>query len=133
MKPRPSTTQAILEVLSDRQRHTVTEIHRAVGPCRLNSRISELRKQVKPDGLTILCHHIAGESGPASYLYELVPLVEGDVSLPAASPSTSGAAKPDRPDHGVSLGGAAAHAQLSIFNAGSERSALARGAEGIAA
>lgn len=67
-----SQNERILEVLADRQPHTVTEIHKRAGTCRLNSRISELRKKVQADGLDIVCrrnHDLP--SGPDAYTYQL--------------------------------------------------------------
>lgn len=87
-----SQTSRILALLSDRRPHRVPEIHRVVGTCRLNSRIAELRPRLKPDGLTIVCRHIEGLSGPEAYEYTLMPLEE--VEAPASSTSSSGTGHP---------------------------------------
>lgn len=67
-----SQNDRILAVLADRRPHTVTEIHERAGTCRLNSRISELRKKLRADGLDIECkrnHELP--SGPDAYTYQL--------------------------------------------------------------
>lgn len=67
-----SQNERILEVLADRKPHTVTEIHERAGTCRLNSRISELRKRVRTEGLDIVCrrdHDLP--LGPDAYTYQL--------------------------------------------------------------
>lgn len=47
-----SQCAAISEVLRDGDWHSIQEIHAIVGPCRLNSRIAELRSR----GHNIICH-----------------------------------------------------------------------------
>jgi hypothetical protein len=58
-----SQTQRILEYLSDGQEHEMRDVHRAVGFCRLNSRVSELRKR----GHRIECRKAGGE-----YFYRML-------------------------------------------------------------
>lgn len=63
---RPSTQLSqcdrILRVLSDGRPHSMQEIHRLVGFCRLNSRVAELRKR----GHRITCDKTGGR-----YVYRL--------------------------------------------------------------
>lgn len=67
---RPGSQNArILAVLDDEHWHTVSQIHSVVGPCRLNSRIAELRKK----GNAILCRRIPGKTGAEAYEYRLLP------------------------------------------------------------
>lgn len=68
---RPSQNKRILDVLADRGLHTVTEIHQRAGTSRLNSRVSELRHQLRPKGFDIECVRTGG-TGPDSYAYRLV-------------------------------------------------------------
>jgi hypothetical protein len=73
MKP-PSQNDRILAVLQDGQEHEMRDIHRVAGFCRLNSRVSELRKR----GLTITCRREG-----SSYYYRLVkPFVHVDRFFP---------------------------------------------------
>ena len=58
-----SQCKQILQVLSDGREHEMRDIHQAVGFCRLNSRVSELRSR----GHEIMCRR-AGEF----YFYRLV-------------------------------------------------------------
>lgn len=58
--------QRILRVLRDGRWHTTAEIHRRAGYSRLNSRISELRRQ----GQVIDCEHLPGKGmGARAYRY----------------------------------------------------------------
>lgn len=51
-----SQCDAILAVLKDGEWHTIDEIHRIVGPCRLNSRVAELRDPEKRWRRNVVCH-----------------------------------------------------------------------------
>jgi hypothetical protein len=62
-----SQNERILAVLWDGKPHTVPEIHRRAGTCRLNSRVSELRKR----GYGIECLHRSGRRGAGAYSYVL--------------------------------------------------------------
>lgn len=63
---RDSQAGRILYVLADGQFHTTSEIHRRAGSSRLNSRISDLRKQ----GKLIECEHIPHrKNGANAYRY----------------------------------------------------------------
>ena len=66
---RASQCDRILEVLSDGEPHSMEEIHRRVGTCRLNSRIAELRERFKRLGIpkTITC-----DKGGGRYIYQLI-------------------------------------------------------------
>lgn len=71
----PSQCDLILEFLSDGQRHDMRAIHAAVGFCRLNSRVSELRKR----GHNIVCDPAGGK-----YVYQLLLPEPEQLSLVAA-------------------------------------------------
>jgi hypothetical protein len=58
----PSQCSRIVAFLSDGREHSMSDIHRAVGFCRLNSRMSELRSR----GFGIECRRDGGD-----YLYTL--------------------------------------------------------------
>lgn len=58
-----SQCDRILDFLADGRRHSMEEIHEAVGFCRLNSRISELRKR----GHAIHC-----DRSHSRYVYQLL-------------------------------------------------------------
>jgi biotin operon repressor len=91
---KPNSQNArILRALSDGRFHTVANIHRKAGTSRLNSRISELRKQ----GFEIEHETVAGKTGSLGHRYrllnppsqtELARLVDlgihDDISLPRA-------------------------------------------------
>ncbi len=62
-----SQCQAILEVLRDGEFHSVRQIHAQAGYSRLNSRISELRKQ----GHAIECVRVPKLRGVDAYQYRL--------------------------------------------------------------
>jgi hypothetical protein len=68
-----SQNARILAVLWDGQRHTVPEIHRRAGGCRLNSRISELRRH----GCEIECDRDPRRKGAGAYGYRLVATPPG--------------------------------------------------------
>lgn len=69
---RPSQCSRILAVLADRRPHTVTEIHKRAGTSRLNSRVAELRRQLRSEGLTIECtRELGGPPNPDKYSYQL--------------------------------------------------------------
>lgn len=72
MKP-GSQTSRILSVLWDGKEHSVTEIHRRAGTSRLNSRISDLRKQ----GCVIECRRKPNRKGPSAYVYQLLSTPPG--------------------------------------------------------
>lgn len=59
----PSQNDRILAVLRDGREHEMRDIHREVGFCRMNSRISELRKR----GHVIECRRDGGD-----YIYRLL-------------------------------------------------------------
>jgi hypothetical protein len=63
-----SQTSRILAVLWDRREHSVPEIHRRAGTSRLNSRISDLRRQ----GYVIECRRRPHRKGASSYAYQLL-------------------------------------------------------------
>lgn len=63
-----SQCAAILEVLADREWHTVADVHRQAGYSRLNSRVSELRAR----GHDIECETTDGERAVDRYRYRLV-------------------------------------------------------------
>jgi hypothetical protein len=67
-----SQNSRILAVLWDRREHTVPEIHRRAGGSRLNSRISDLRKQ----GCEIECRRRPHRKGASAYAYRLVSAPE---------------------------------------------------------
>lgn len=71
-----TTTQnsRIYEVLKDERPHSVPEIHARAGTSRLNSRISDLRRWLSPQGKTIVCERVKGRTGAAAYQYTIVPL-----------------------------------------------------------
>jgi biotin operon repressor len=71
----------IVEFLSDCRPHSMQDVHRAVGFCRLNSRVSELRHR----GYQIECRREGGD-----YIYTLVSLAES-----SPSEATSVTAAPD--------------------------------------
>lgn len=81
----PSQNDRVLAVLLRKGGATTAEIHQEVGPCRLNSRVAELRKK----GWSIRCDHLAG-SGPGAYLYVLEDSAPGEHSrqVPAGTPVT---------------------------------------------
>jgi hypothetical protein len=64
-----SQTRAILEVLKDNEFHSVREIHAIAGYSRLNSRVSELRKQ----GHNIECVRVPASRSVDAYRYRLIP------------------------------------------------------------
>lgn len=64
-----SQASRILDVLKDGKSHSVPEIHRRAGTSRLNSRVSDLRKQ----GYNIVCERIPHAMGAAAYQYTLLP------------------------------------------------------------
>lgn len=68
---RLSQCDRILAFLADGEPHTMTRVHQAVGFCRLNSRVSELRKRG---------HRIECWRDGADYVYRLVSLGEGPSS-----------------------------------------------------
>lgn len=84
-----SQNERILALLSDRQPHRVPDIHRAVGTCRLNSRVAELRKRLRREGQTIVCRHLEG-TGAEAYEYQIVLLEKVKEPTPALA-SSSGA------------------------------------------
>jgi hypothetical protein len=76
-----SQNHRVLLALADHQWHTTAAIHRAVGPCRLNSRVAELRDR---HGFDIWCEQIPGRTGAHAFRYRLasdIPrhLVEDDL------------------------------------------------------
>lgn len=92
-----SQNDRILELLADRRPHRVPDIHQAVGTCRLNSRIAELRKRLRAEGLTIVCRHLPGLTGAEAYEYELTTLDErGAVGQDAVSGSARVVREPER-------------------------------------
>jgi len=74
-----SQNDRILAVLQDGRDHSVPEIHRIAGTCRLNSRIAELRKR----GHAITCFRIPNQTGAASYGYRLDVSGDSSGSLPS--------------------------------------------------
>ncbi len=58
-----SQCDRILEFLSDGREHEMRDIHRAVGFCRLNSRVAELRKRG---------HHIECRKTHREFFYTLL-------------------------------------------------------------
>jgi hypothetical protein len=70
---RRSQCSLIAAVLADREWHTTSEIHRACGFSRLNSRIAELRSTHSRWGMLIECRHIDGvQAGPDAQEYRFV-------------------------------------------------------------
>lgn len=63
-----SQLSRILDVLQDGKAHSVAEIHRRAGTSRLNSRISDLRK----DGYVIRCGTVKGATNSERYTYTLL-------------------------------------------------------------
>lgn len=63
-----SQLSRILDVLNDGKPHSVAEIHRRAGTSRLNSRISDLRK----DGYVIRCGTVKGATSSERYTYTLL-------------------------------------------------------------
>lgn len=112
MSRAPSQNDRILALLSDRQPHRVPDIHRAVGTCRLNSRVAELRKRLRSEGLTVICHHLGGV-GAEAYSYQITPLEEVKEPTPALA-SSSGAVSSDAR---ASDDGIAAPLQLELVTA----------------
>ena len=78
---RISQCDRILALLADGSEHEMRAIHNAIGFCRLNSRVAELRSR----GHNIVCRKQNGE-----YHYRLVTLEEGadERPLPAALSSS---------------------------------------------
>lgn len=77
----------IVRALSDGRWHTVANIHRAAGTCRLNSRISELRTR----GFVIEHDTVPGRSGSLGHRYRMVkaPLDISFVGVPPERPALS--------------------------------------------
>jgi len=77
-----SQCKQILQVLSDGREHEMRDIHQAVGFCRLNSRIAELRSR----GNQITCRRDG-----ASYFYKLEatgsPSPLASTGAPASNPA----------------------------------------------
>lgn len=122
----PSQNERILALLSDRQPHRVPDIHRAVGTCRLNSRVAELRKRLRREGQTIVCRHLSG-TGAEAYEYQIVPLDKPDagadkgavasaVSGSVRTPSglSSGATSSDPSGNAAAITAAAPLVQLTL-------------------
>jgi hypothetical protein len=69
--PVKSQCDKILEILQTGRTYTAADLHVLVGPCRLNSRVAELRQR----GHNIHCVRDGKPgSGPEHYLYTLIPL-----------------------------------------------------------
>ena len=67
---KPNSQNArILRVLGDGRWKTVATIHRKAGTCRLNSRISELRKK---HGYVIEHEKLPGQTGTSAHRYRLI-------------------------------------------------------------
>jgi len=75
-----SQCQQILHVLSDGREYEMRDIHRAVGFCRLNSRVAELRSR----GHEISCRR-EGQNYFYRLLNEAAPTKGGRPSLPERS------------------------------------------------
>lgn len=86
---RVSQNDRVLAALADGRWRTVPELHARVGPCRLNSRVAELRKR----GHRIECRTVAGRVGPARYEYRLVSGADGS-SPDAGAPGPHRASAP---------------------------------------
>jgi hypothetical protein len=69
-----SQSDRTLAVLADWRWHDIREIHAWVGPCRLNSRVAELRSRARRDGLGWTIEHSIRDG---HHGYQLVPLTEG--------------------------------------------------------
>lgn len=76
---RRSQCDRIAAVLADGRPHSMEEIHRIVGTCRLNSRIAELRKR---RGMNIVCDKSGGH-----YIYRLVEAVSETPAVMPADPA----------------------------------------------
>lgn len=83
-----SQCAAILDVLADRQWHTVADIHSRAGYSRLNSRVSELRDR----GHEIECETVEGDRAVDRYRYRLVasPRALADPDGPGLRPDVVG-------------------------------------------
>jgi Helix-turn-helix domain len=91
-----SQSAAILRVLRDGERHSVSEIHRLAGTSRLNSRVAGLRSQ----GYDIRCELAPSPSATERYGYRLVssPILSPEVAArstvdPAVTPDPAGSAQ----------------------------------------
>lgn len=100
-----SQSADLLALLSDGQPHEMRDIHRAIGFCRLNSRVSELRGR----GHLIECDKSGGQ-----YVYRLLsrPLAETaqeegslrvSVAIPSVAVSASGVMTASPPPLGTPL------------------------------
>lgn len=69
-------TAKVWRILQDGRPHSIQEIHAAVGPCRLNSRVAEARKRF---GADIECRYEDG-----TYVYQYRPLPERSDAIPEA-------------------------------------------------
>lgn len=90
-----SQCDAVWDVLKDEKPHSIQAIHSVVGPCRLNSRVAEIREK---RGVKIICFRRAHrENGRpvTTYFYQAVPdslgAPEGNGLTAAFTPSLSGA------------------------------------------
>lgn len=74
-----SQLSRILDVLQDGKPHSVAEIHMRAGTSRLNSRVSDLRRE----GHVIRCGTVKGKTNSERYTYQLlysIPSSEGAIS-----------------------------------------------------
>lgn len=85
-----SQCDRILELLQDGHPHEMRDIHRAIGFCRLNSRVAELRKRghvitcEKGHGLYVYTLHEAAPSEPERFGDEYRSLVAPSVGTDGA-------------------------------------------------
>lgn len=113
-----SQVSDLLALLSDRQPHEMRDIHRRIGFCRLNSRVSELRAR----GHRIECEKTGGR-----YVYQLLlsePEVDKGPPVPATAfgslsrlldaPADEVAARGPIPSLTSGTAGASSSTQLSL-------------------